>query len=224
MFSFNNPFGACPRCQGFGNTIDYDLDRVVPDRLLSLEDGAIEPWTKPLHRWAYLQMKQHGRGRVRFNVPFADLSADERRFVVDGEGRFLGVHGFFRKLEHKKYKVHVRVFLSRYRGYAECRACGGARLRPDALNIRLGGKTIAEAVRLNIAEARAFFDALDLGGEGAAIAGKVLVEIQQRLKFLVDVGLDYKNLFIVSRSWGCLDIRDFSDQHSKSVRKSLWVT
>jgi excinuclease ABC subunit A len=195
LFSFNSPAGACPRCQGFGNTIDYDLDRVVPDRFLSLEDGAIEPWTKPLHRWAYLQLKQHGRGRVRFNVPFADLTADERRFVMEGEGRFVGVHGFFRKLEGKKYKVHVRVFLSRYRGYTECPECHGARLRPEALYVRIGGRDVGAVTRMNIAEAWDFFSSsLEFTPEEEAIAGKVLVEIRQRLKFLNDVGLDYLTL------------------------------
>jgi excinuclease ABC subunit A len=195
LFSFNSPAGACPRCQGFGNTIDYDLDRVVPDRLLSLEDGAIEPWTKPLHRWAYLQLKQHGRGRVRFNVPFNDLTAEEHRFVMEGEGRFVGVRGFFRKLEDKKYKVHVRVFLSRYRGYTECPECHGARLRPEALYVRIGGRDVGAVTRMNIAEAWDFFSSsLEFTAEEEAIAGKILVEIRQRLKFLNDVGLDYLTL------------------------------
>jgi len=194
LFSFNSPAGACPRCQGFGNTIDYDLDRVVPDRSLSLEEGAIEPWTRPLHRWAYLHLKQYGRGRVRFNVPFADLTDDERRFVIEGEGRFGGILGFFRKLETKKYKVHVRVFLSRYRGYTECPECHGARLRKEALYVRIGGRDLGSVSRMNIAEAWEFFAALEFTPEEETIAGKVLVEIRQRLKFLLDVGLDYLTL------------------------------
>ena len=194
LFSFNSPTGACPRCQGFGNTIDYDIERVIPDRSLSLEDGAVEPWTKPRHRWGYTLLRQHGRGRVRLNVPFAELTTDEKQFVLEGEGRFPGVRGFFRKLETKKYKVHVRVFLSRYRGYTECPECHGARLRKEALYVRIGGRTVGDVARMNIAEAQSFFASLEFTPEEETIAGKLLVEIRQRLKFLNDVGLDYLTL------------------------------
>ncbi|RPI07892.1 MAG: excinuclease ABC subunit A, partial [Acidobacteriales bacterium] len=194
LFSFNSPTGACPRCQGFGNTIDYDLGRVIPDRSLSLEDGAVAPWTKPQHRWAYSLLKKHAKGNVRLNVPFASLTEDEQRFVLEGEGRFPGVRGFFRKLERKKYKVHVRVFLSRYRAYTECPECNGGRLRKEALYIRIGGRTLGEVARMNIAQSQSFFADLELTAEEEAIAGKVLVEIRQRLKFLNDVGLEYLTL------------------------------
>jgi excinuclease ABC subunit A len=194
LFSFNSPTGACPRCQGFGNTIDYDLARVIPDPSLTLEEGAIEPWTKPLHRWPWPELRRLARGRLRLNVPFAQLTEEERRFVLEGEGRFPGVRGFFRHLETKKYKVHVRVFLSRYRGYTECPECRGARLRQEALYVRIGGRTLGDIARLNIAEAQAFFGAVEFTPEEEAIAGKLLVEIRQRLKFLNDVGLDYLTL------------------------------
>ncbi len=194
LFSFNSPTGACPRCQGFGNTIDYDLDRVIPDPSLSLEEGAIDPWTKPKHRWAWLELKRSARGRVRLNVPFASLTQDEKNFVLEGEGRFPGVRGFFRKLEAKKYKVHVRVFLSRYRGYTECPECHGARLRKDALYVRIGGRTLGDVSQMNIAAAKDFFAAIEFTPEEEAIAGKVLIEVRQRLKFLNDVGLDYLTL------------------------------
>jgi len=194
LFSFNNPFGACPRCQGFGNTIDYDLDLIVPDKSLSLEEGAIEPWTKPQYEWCLEELRAQARGRVRFQVPFAELSRAERDFVLEGAGRYGGVRGFFRYLETKKYKLHVRVFLSRYRGYTLCPECGGARLRKEALYVQVGGRTLAEVVRMNIAEAKAFFDRLELGPEESAVAERVLAEIRQRLKFLNDVGLDYLTL------------------------------
>ncbi|MCS6952155.1 MAG: excinuclease ABC subunit UvrA [Bryobacterales bacterium] len=194
LFSFNSPTGACPRCQGFGNTIDYDLDRVVPDKSRSLEQGAIEPWERPQHRWMWHELKKYGRGRVRFDVPFAELTDEERRFLMEGEGRFRGIRGFFARLEQKKYKVHVRVFLSRYRGYAECPDCRGARLRKEALYVRVGGKTLAEVVRMNIAAAGEFFQKLILEPQEQQIAGQVLAEIRQRLKFLNDVGLDYLTL------------------------------
>ncbi len=188
LFSFNSPAGACPRCQGFGNTIDYDLDLVIPDRTLSLDQGAVEPWTRPLYDWGYDEFKRAHKGMLRWKVPFADLNAEERALVAEG------IRRFFSQVETKKYKVHVRVFLSRYRGYAQCADCGGSRLRPAALNVRVGERTIGDVTRMNIAEAYAFFDHLVLAPEQRKIADKVLVEIQQRLKFLNDVGLDYLTL------------------------------
>ncbi len=188
LFSFNNPMGACPRCQGFGNTIDYDLDLVIPDPSLSLQQGAVEPWTKPQYEWFATHFRKSARGKVRWNVPFCDLTAEEQAAVRDG------IHDFFAEVETKKYKVHVRVFLSRYRGYAECPDCRGSRLRKDALNVRIAGRNIAEVVKLNIAEANQFFQSLQLTPEESAIADKILVEIRQRLKFLNDVGLDYLTL------------------------------
>jgi excinuclease ABC subunit A len=194
LFSFNSPAGACPRCQGFGNTIDYSQDLIVPNRGLTLNEGAIEPWTKPKGaEWMSGFRKQAGN-RVRFNVPFCDLTEDEQHLVLEGERKVDGVRQFFDFLETKKYKLHVRVFLSRYRGYARCPECGGSRLRKEALNVRVSDRTIAQTVRLNIAEAFSFFASLDLTPEESGIAGKILVEIQQRLKFLNDVGLEYLTL------------------------------
>ena len=198
LFSFNSPAGACPRCQGFGNTIDYSIDLIVPDRGLTLDEGAIEPWTKPKGREWFTDFKRQAKGRVRFNAPFCDLTEEEQRLVLEGDRNgnreIGGVRQFFNFLDTKKYKLHVRVFLSRYRGYARCPDCGGSRLRREALYAQVGGKTIAEAVRMNIAQAHCFFQELDLTPEESGIAGKILVEIQQRLKFLNDVGLEYLTL------------------------------
>jgi len=188
LFSFNSPFGACPRCQGFGNTIDFDMDRAIPDASLSLEAGAVEPWTKPAYRSWLGNFRKSARGKVRMTAPFRDLSDDEKEVV------YAFVRRFFSHLEAKKYKLHVRVFLSRYRGYAQCPECKGARLRKEALYVRVGGKELGQAVRMNIAEAWQFFEALDLPPEERAIADKILVEIRQRLKFLNDVGLEYLTL------------------------------
>jgi excinuclease ABC subunit A len=188
LFSFNNPMGACPRCQGFGNTIDYDLERVIPNPCLTLEEGAVDPWTKPQYESYATHFRKSARNKVRWNVPFGDLTPDEKAIVYDH------IRRFFDDVETKKYKVHVRVFLSRYRGYAQCPECKGARLRPEALNVRIGEKTIAEIVRLNIAQAYDFFQSLELTPEEAQIADKILVEIRQRLKFLNDVGLEYLTL------------------------------
>jgi excinuclease ABC subunit A len=188
LFSFNNPMGACPRCQGFGNTIDYDMNLVIPDPGLSLEEGAVQPWTKEQHQWYATHFRKSTRGKLRWNIPFCDLTTEEQSLVQDH------VHKFFAEVETKKYKVHVRVFLSRYRGYAQCPDCKGSRLRPDALNVRIAGRTIADIVRLNIAQAYEFFLELNLTPEESAIADKILVEIRQRVKFLNDVGLDYLTL------------------------------
>ncbi len=188
LFSFNNPFGACPRCQGFCNTIDYDMDLVVPDRWVALKDGAVDPWVKPQYSWYYDEFSRKARGKVRFDVPFAELTKQEKQVVYDG------VYGFFREVETKKYKVHVRVFLSRYRGYAECPDCKGARLRAAALNVRMGNATIADVTSMNIAQALHFFSKLELTPEETEVAEKILDEIRQRLQFLNDVGLDYLTL------------------------------
>jgi excinuclease ABC subunit A len=189
LFSFNNPFGACPRCQGFGNTIDFDMDLAIPDKTKTLEDGAVDPWTKPKHRSWLGNFRKTARSKgVRLTVPFCDLTEKEQETV------FAAIRSFFEYLETKKYKLHVRVFLSRYRGYAACPDCRGARLRKEALFVRVFERNIHDVVRMNIADALAFFEALRLSPEETAIAEKILVEIRQRLKFLNDVGLDYLTL------------------------------
>ncbi len=188
LFSFNSPHGACPRCQGFGNVVDYDMERIVPDAFLSLNKGAIDPWTKPNYRHFQAEFKRHYAGRIRFDVPFNELSSEERQLVEDA------VRRSFERVERKKYKVHVRVFLSRYRGYADCAVCGGSRLRAEALFVKVCDRTMADVTRMNIGEAREFFNTLELAPEESAIADTVLVEIRQRLKFLNDVGLEYLTL------------------------------
>lgn len=195
LFSFNNPYGACPRCQGFGNTIDFDLDMVIPDKNRSLAQGAVEPWTKPRYRTFYNEMKRLARARgIPLDVPFYRLSGEQRRWLIDGDGEFIGIRGFFEYLERKKYKLHVRVFLSRYRGYALCPECQGGRLRREALNVRIEGKSITDVCRMSIQEAYRFFTELRLSPLQEAVADKVLDEIRSRLKFLYKVGLEYLTL------------------------------
>jgi excinuclease ABC subunit A len=195
LFSFNSPFGACPTCHGFGNTIELDLDLVVPDPSRSINQGAIEPWTKPHYRSHLGELKRAARARgVRLDVPWMDLTEEERRWVVEGDGDYEGIRGFFAWLERKKYKVHVRVFLSRYRGYQPCPDCGGARLRREARDVRVGGTTIDAVCALTVKEAARFFETLQLTEKEAAVAGKILHEIRRRLGFLADVGLDYLTL------------------------------
>ena len=197
LFSFNNPYGACPRCQGFGNTIDFDIDRVIPDKSLSLAGGAVDPWTKPRYREVFQEMKQYAKKKgIPIDVPFRSLTETQRDKIIEGDFKeeFAGVKGFFAWLERKKYKLHVRVFLSRYRGYATCPDCRGTRLRQEARAVRVAGKSITEACEMTVAEARKFFSLLKLGAGEAVIAGKVWEEIQQRLRFLDEVGLDYLTL------------------------------
>lgn len=195
LFSFNNPFGACPRCQGFGNTIDFDLNLVIPNKSLTLAEGAIEPWTKPKYRPMATEMKRAAKAAgIPLNVPWEDLTADEQSFIIMGDGKFWGVRGFFEHLEHKKYKLHVRVFLSRYRGYAVCSDCSGLRLRREARQVKVGGKDICEVSAMTIEEATRYFGQLELSREQADIAAKLLQEIRDRLRFLNDVGLEYLTL------------------------------
>ena len=213
LFSFNNPFGACPRCQGFGNTIDFDLALVIPDPSKSLKEGAIEPWTKPKYRTLFAELKRYAKqAGIPLDTPWAELAPDHQRLVIEGEKRFPGVRGFFQYLERKKYKLHVRVFISRYRGYSTCSECGGARLRREAQQVKIAGKNICEVCAMTVEEAGKFFDGLtappyrkerDKGGatlsegqallraEEAEIGERLLEEIRSRLRFLSDVGLEY---------------------------------
>jgi excinuclease ABC subunit A len=196
LFSFNNPFGACPTCHGFGNIIELDLDLVVPDPSKSIAQGAIEPWTKTHYRAQLAELKRAAKpAGVSMDIPWRDLNEEEKRFIVEGDGKdYDGIRGFFRWLERKKYKVHVRVFLSRYRGYLTCPDCGGARLRREARDVKVGGRTIDRVSSDTVREAQQFLETLQLTEKEAAIGEKVLKEIQKRLKFLSDVGLDYLTL------------------------------
>jgi excinuclease ABC subunit A len=195
LFSFNNPYGACPRCQGFGNTIDFDLDLVIPDKGRTLNEGAIEPWTKPKYKPLFSELKRFARQtEIPLDVPWYDLDAEQQRLIVDGGRGFGGVRGFFQHLERKKYKLHVRVFLSRYRGYSLCSACGGSRLRAEARQVKIEGKNICQVCSMTVEEAAHFFSQLTLSPQQAAIAEKLLIELRERLRFLNEVGLEYLTL------------------------------
>lgn len=195
LFSFNNPFGACPVCQGFGNTIGLDMDLVIPDRSLSLAKGAIEPWTKPQYEWAQRDLlrfcKQAG---IPASVPFRELSREQQNAILRGSDGFDGVSGFFDWIETKKYKLHVRVFLSKYRGYTICPDCGGGRLRREARLVKVAGKSLPELSAMTAAEASRFIANIEITPTDIAIAGRLLQEVRDRLRFLVEVGLDYLTL------------------------------
>jgi excinuclease ABC subunit A len=195
LFSFNNPYGACPRCQGFGNTIDFDLGLVIPDTSKTLNEGAIEPWTKPKYKPYFTELKRYARqAGVPLDVAWANLEPGQQRLVIEGDGKHPGIRGFFSYLERKKYKLHVRVFLSRYRGYSVCSECRGARLRAEARQVKIDGKNICEVCSMTVEQAAKFFEQVQLSEQQAAIAEKLLEEIRERLRFLNEVGLEYLTL------------------------------
>jgi excinuclease ABC subunit A len=195
LFSFNSPFGACPTCQGFGNTIGVDYGLVIPNQLVSIKDGAVEPFTRPQHAWAQKELlKYAASANIDINVPYADLPDFQQDCIIYGDEGWRGVKGFFQWLETKKYKLHVRVFLAKYRGYTRCPDCNGSRLRQEARDVKIGGRSLPEILDLSISDAFSFFDSLTLSHEREKIAEKLLLEIRRRLKFLVDVGLDYLTL------------------------------
>lgn len=195
LFSFNSPYGACPTCQGFGNSIGVDYNLVIPNRLISIKDGAIEPFARPQHAWAQKELlKYAAAASIDTKIPFADLPDYQQNWIIYGDDGWRGIKGFFSWLETKKYKLHVRVFLAKYRGYTVCPDCGGQRLRQAARDVKVGGRSLPEIAAMSIADASRFFESLSLDAERTKIAEKLLLEIRRRLKFLVEVGLEYLTL------------------------------
>jgi len=195
LFSFNNPYGACPRCQGFGNTIDFDPNLILPDRSKTLAQGAIAPWTTTKYRPFHGEMIRFAKSAaIPTDVPWYDLDPAQQELLWEGRGAYPGIRGFFAALDRKKYKLHVRVFLSKYRGYALCPDCRGQRLRAEARAVLISNQNICEVSALTITAAQAFFDNLQLSPAQIEIAGKILEEVRQRIHFLHEVGLDYLTL------------------------------
>ena len=201
LLSPNSPLGACPECQGFGRSVQPDLERIIPDRGRTLREGPVDPWNKPAYREAYTELKRAGRPLgLPWNVPYAELSEEHRRLVEEGGAGFYGIRGFFEWLESRTYKVHVRVFLARYRAYRPCGACGGTKLRPEALAVRIAGENLGRLAQRPIHQVRAWLGALDLPPQARAIAQPVVAELDKRLGFLVEVGLGYLTLERPSRT------------------------
>jgi excinuclease ABC subunit A len=226
LFSFNSPLGACEACRGFGRIIDVDLDLVIPDPSKSLKDGAIKPWSTKSTEWERGVLARFCRGaRIPMDVPFADLTAAQRRRIVEGEGKFHGIRGWFRWLEGRTYKMHVRVFLARYRSYRLCPTCDGGRLKAEALNYRIGGRTIVDLHRMSVSAVAAFFDTLELSAQEAEIAHLILGEIRSRIGYLLAVGLDYLALDRQSRtlSGGELARVDLTRAVGSSLVNTLYV-
>ena len=195
LFSFNNPLGACPSCQGFSRVQGLDEDLIIPDPHLSIRQGAIAPFRTPKWSKHFSELiKVAVQERIDIDLPFEQLPAEHRDIVWNGAGGYLGINGFFKYLESKSYKMHYRIYHARFRGYTRCPDCGGYRLRPQALYVKVAGQHIGEICELTIGNAFAFFEGLELTPFEENVAGRVLEEIRKRLKYLVEVGLDYLTL------------------------------
>ncbi|NNE71072.1 MAG: excinuclease ABC subunit UvrA [Rhodothermales bacterium] len=201
LFSFNSPLGACPECQGFGRVTGLDPDLIIPKPQLSIRQGAIAPFRTD--QWSnYFRdlIRAAADARLSIDVPYAALTEEERKLVWEGAGEYVGIKGFFAMLEKKNYKMHYRILHARYRGYTTCPSCEGSRLRPEARYVRVAGKHIGEIGQMTVGEARHFLDELELSSYEKEVAGRMLEELQKRLRFLDDVGLDYLTLDRLSQT------------------------
>ncbi len=204
FFSFNSPLGACPECRGFGRVMDVDPLKVIPDPTLSIKKGAVKPFaTKRGRSWKRRLLEFCGAQNIPVDVPYGELSDAEKRLVMDGGPGFGGVRGFFKRLERKKYKMHVRIFIARYRGYELCPVCSGSRLRPESFAWRVAGRTIAEVWSMPVETLFSFFESLGSDARFAAsdpTVGLLRTEILSRLRYLCEVGLGYLTLSRQSRT------------------------
>lgn len=201
MFAFNSPAGACPRCEGFGRVVGIDPHLVVPDRSLSIYDGAVVCWRgEKMGEWREEFIRQAEKFDFPIFKPYYELTPEQLRHLWEGNEWFPGINGFFRMVEESQYKVQYRVMLARYRGKTECPACRGTRLKPQASYVKVGGRSISELVDLPMTELKAFFDRLKLSAHETEIARRILTEINARIGFLLDVGLGYLTLNRLSNS------------------------
>jgi excinuclease ABC subunit A len=195
LFSFNHPVGACPDCKGFGNILKYDEDLIIPDKSLSLTKGAIDPWNKPAYRWWKQQLiKSAGKKGIDINKPYAEFNEKEKAMLFKGGSSFYGIDDFFEDMENRRYKLHIRVFLSRYRRPVTCPQCMGKRLRKESLAYKFSGLDIAELCRMPVSDMIKFFENPDISPFQRDIAKEPLRQINLKLSFLKRVGLDYLSL------------------------------
>jgi len=202
LFSFNSPRGACPRCNGFGAILEYDESLIVPYPERTLKAGAIDPWSKPRYDNKRRALSEFARReRIPMDVAWSDLSGAQQRQLLTARSRgYKGVIPFLRDLETKRYKQYIRVFLRQYQTAQECPDCGGSKLQPEALNVRVGGRSIAEVSEMPVDELRVWLDALSLSDFEQAVAATVLNEARGRVTFLCDVGLNYLSLHRATRT------------------------
>ena len=195
LFSFNNPYGACPECDGYGDTIGLDEDLIVPNTGLSVYENAIYPWRGETMSWFRDQLVNNAyKFDFPIHKPWYELSAEQRQLVWDGNKYFTGLTGFFKELEEKSYKIQNRVLLARYRGKTRCHSCHGRRLRKEANYVKIQGKSISDLVEISIEKLQTFFKELTLSPYEQEVAKRLLIEINSRLQFLSDVGLGYLTL------------------------------
>ena len=195
LFSFNHPVGACPDCKGFGNVLKYDEGLIIPDKSLSLTKGAIDPWNKPAYRWWKQQLiKSAGKQGIDINKPYAEFNEKEKALLFKGGSSFYGIDDFFEDMENRRYKLHIRVFLSRYRRPVTCPQCMGKRLRKKSLAYKLSGLDIAELCKMPVSDMIKFFENPDISPFQRDIAKEPLRQINLKLSFLKRVGLDYLSL------------------------------
>jgi excinuclease ABC subunit A len=195
LFSFNSPIGACPTCQGFGRTIGIDWQKVIPDPGKTLKQKPFAPWNSPAYEELYDHVwKACERYRIPTQKPFEALLPSQKEILLNGKGEFMGLKGFFDWMEGKRYKVHYRVFLSRFRAYTPCPVCHNTRLKEEALYVRIAEKSIAELGEMSISDLQFFFHHLPIEDFRRRVARRLLKEIMDRLRFMVDVGLGYLTL------------------------------
>lgn len=201
MFSFNSPIGACPVCEGFGKVIGIDEHLVVPNRSLSVYDGAVVCWRgEKMGEWKDMVIRGAEKAGLPIFTPYFELTDEQRRMLWEGTKYFEGINAFFRMLEENQYKIQYRVMLARYRGKTLCPTCHGTRLKPEAGYVRVAGRSISELVDLPITELQQFFDTLQLDKHDTEVARRILLEINSRIRFLIDVGLGYLTLNRLSNS------------------------
>lgn len=226
LFSFNHPLGACPECKGFGNKLEYSEYIIIPDRELSLEEGAIEPWSKPSFRWWYKQFAKAAKKKgVKLNTPYKNLPEDVKELIFRGDDDFYGLNEFFKELEGKRYKLHIRVFLSKYRKAVVCKQCGGARLGPEALAFTIRGFNIAQLSGMSILQLNDHFKNLCLTEFEHQMSSEILRQINLKLGFLLGVGMGYLTLNRLSKtlSGGESQRINLSNQLASRLTGTLYV-
>ncbi|MEW6067546.1 MAG: excinuclease ABC subunit UvrA [Nitrospirota bacterium] len=226
LFSFNHPVGACPDCKGFGNILKYDKDLIIPDKNLSLSEGAIDPWNKPAYRWWKQQLiKGATKEGIDINKPYSEFKEKEKSILFKGSSSFYGIDDFFEEMESKRYKLHIRVFLSRYRRPVACPQCSGKRLRKESLAYKISGVDIVDICRMPILDTIKFFENMDISPFQRDMAKEILRQINLKLGFLKRVGLDYLSLSRDGRtlSGGEYQRANMANQLSSFLTGTLYV-
>ncbi len=226
LFSFNHPLGACPDCKGFGNTLEYSEDSIIPDKDLSLKEGAIDPWSKPAYLWWYDQFAEAAENSgISLDIPYKDLSDETKKILFEGNDDFYGLNEFFAELEKKRYKLHVRVFLARFRKAVVCSNCSGSKLSPEALAFSLGGLNIAEISGMPISDFSSFLSELKLSEPEEEISREILRQVKLKLEFLTRVGVEYLTISRMTKtlSGGEAQRINLANQLASKLTGTLYV-